>query len=190
MQRMVLGFWEWDTWNLLVRVTAAQRAEAPVSLYSGKGRVVCVVGRIDRPAGIVGDGTSEKHGEDAVVDGVGLGLIEGEEDQSPVVVEVSIVEQGEEPIFDPAGGKVDGGVVAVVDHVGRHEHPLRQSGGVDIDGKVIEVADICSAGGVRGNRIVDYERVVLAYPESVISCRGVEVVDGREATLFQHEQDR
>ena len=141
-------FWFWDTWNLLVRVTAAQRAEAPVSLYCGKGRVVCVVSRVDRPAGIVGDGTSEKHGEDAVVDGVGLGLIEGEEDQSAVVVEVGIVEQGEEPIFDPAGGEVDGGVVAVVDHVGRHEHPLRQGGGVDIDGKVVEVADICSAGGV------------------------------------------
>ena len=31
---------------------------------------------------------------------------------------------------------------------------------------------------------------MLAYPEGVISCRGVEVVDGREAILFQHEQDR
>ena len=149
-QRLGLGM-DWNTWNLLVRVTTAERAEAPVSLYGGKGRVVCVVGRVDCPTRPVGNGTSEKHGEDAVVDGVGFGLIEGQEDQSTVVVEVGIVEQGEEPIFDPAGGEVDGGVVAVVDHVGRHEHPLRQGGGVDIDGKVVEVADIRSAGGVRGD---------------------------------------
>ena len=123
MQRLGLGM-DWNTWDLLIRVTAPQRAEAPVSFYGGKGRVVRVVGRVDRPTGSVGNGTSEQHGEDAVVDGVRLGFVEGEEDQSTVVVEIGIVEQREEPIFDPAGCEVDGGVVAVVDHVGRHEHPL------------------------------------------------------------------
>jgi hypothetical protein len=110
--------------NLLVRVTAAERAEAPVSLYGGERRVVRVVGRVDCPAGTFRDGTSEKHGEDVVVDGVCLGLVEGEEDKCTVVVEVGVVEQWEEPIFDPAARKVDRGVVAVVDHVRRHEHPL------------------------------------------------------------------
>ena len=41
----------------------------PVCLYGGTGRLVRVVGRIDFPAGTIGNGTSEKHDEDAVVDG-------------------------------------------------------------------------------------------------------------------------
>jgi hypothetical protein len=70
---------------------------------------VCVAGRVDCATGTFRDGTSEKHGEDVVVDGVRLGLVEGEENQHTVVVEVGVVEQGEEPEIDPAGSKVDGG---------------------------------------------------------------------------------
>ena len=76
-----------------------------------------------------------------VVDGVHLSFVKGEEDQSTVVVEVGVVEQWGEPEIDPAGRKVKGGIVAIVDHVGCHEHPLRKGRGIDIDGKVVEVAN-------------------------------------------------
>ena len=75
---------------------------------------VRVVGRVDCPAGTIGNGTCEKHGEDAVVEGARLGPVEGEEDQSTAVIEVGIVEQGEEPEIDPAGGKVDCDIVTML----------------------------------------------------------------------------
>jgi hypothetical protein len=169
--------------NLLVRVAAAERPKAPVSLYGGERRVVRVVGRVDCPARTFRDSTSEKNGEDVVVDRVGFGLVEGEEDQGTVVVEVGIVEQRGEPEINPAARKVDGGVVAVVDHVGRHPDPLGKSRGIGIDSKVVEVANVRPAGGVCGDRIVDDARVVFAYVEGIIRRRGVEVVNGREAIL-------
>jgi hypothetical protein len=170
--------------NLLVRVAAAERAEAPVSLYGGERRVVCIVGRVDCPARAFRDGTSEKQGEDMVVDRVGLGLVEGEEDQGTVVVEVGIVEQWGEPEIYPAARKVDGSVVAVVDHVGCHPDPLGKGRSIGIDGKVVEVANIRPAGCVCGDRIVDDARVMFAYVEGIIRRRGVEVVNGREAILI------
>jgi hypothetical protein len=181
-EKLVLG--GWGKRDVLVRVAAAERPKAPVSLYSGEGRVVRVVSRVDCPARTFRDGTSEKHREDVVVDRVGLGLVEGKEDQRTVVVEVGIVEQRGEPEIDPAARKVDGGVVAIVDHVGRHPHPLGQSRGIGIDGKVVEVANSRPASGIRGDRIVDDARVVFALVKGIIRRRSVEVINGREAILI------
>ena len=92
---------EWE----LVRVAVAERAEA----VGAEGRVV---GRIDCPAGTIGNGTSKKHSEDAVVDGARLSVAEGEEDQITVVIEVGIAEQREEPEIDPASNKVSCNLVS------------------------------------------------------------------------------
>ena len=113
-----------------------------------------------------------------------LSFVKGEQDQGTVVVEVGIVEQWEEPVIDPRARKVNGGVVTIVDHIGRHEHPLGQSRGIDIGGKIVEVRMKHKPGGYRGDRIVEYSRIVLPYIVSIWRCRGVEVVNRREAVLF------
>jgi hypothetical protein len=77
-----------------------------------------------------------------VVDGVRLSFVEGEDDQSTVVVEVGVVEQSAEPEIGPIAQEVDGGVMAIVDHIGREERPLGYGRGVDIGGKVVEVTMI------------------------------------------------
>jgi hypothetical protein len=170
--------------DALVRVAAAERPETPVGLYSGEGRVVRVIGRVDRATSTFGNGTPKQYGEDLVVDGVRLGFVEGEDDQGTIIVEVGVVEQCAEPEIGPIGRKVNGGIVCIVDHVGRHKHPLRDSRVIEIDGKVVEVANLPPAGVIRGDRIVDNERVMLPYVEGICRCRGVEVVGGREAILF------
>ena len=116
-----------------------------------------------------------------VINSVRLSFVKGEEDQSTVVVEVGVVEQWGEPEIDPTTREVDGGIVAIVDHIGRYEHPLRKGRSIDIDGKVVEVTNIRPASGVLGDGIVDDKRVVLAHPEGIWRCRGVEVVNGRVA---------
>lgn len=119
-----------------------------------------------------------------VVDGVCLTFVEGEEDQSTVVVEISVVEQWEEPVIEPLARKVNVSIMAIVDHIWRDEHPLREGRGIDIGGEVVEVAMKRKPGGNRGNRIVEDGWVVFAYVEGIRRCRGVEVIDGREAILF------
>ena len=119
-----------------------------------------------------------------VVDGVHLSFVKGEEDQSTVVVEIGVVEQWGKPEIDPIARKVNGGIMAIVNHVGRYGHPLRKGQGIDIYGKVVEVANIRPTCGVCGDRIVDDERVVLAHPKGVWWCRGVEVVSRSVAILF------
>ena len=74
--------------------------------------------------------------------------------------------------------------MAVIEHVGRYENPLRNGRGVDIDGKVVEAANSRPAGVICGDRIVDDERVMLAYVENIWRRRGVEVVNGRVTVLF------
>ena len=170
--------------NSLVRVTAPERPEAPVGLYGGEAGVVSIVGRVDRAASTLRNDTPKQYGEDLVVDGVRLSFVEGEDDQSTVIVEVGVVEQCAEPETSPVGREVNGGIVAVVDHVGCHEHPLRDGRGVEIDGEVVEATNSCPAGVIPGDRIVDDEGIVLAYVESIWRSRGIEVVDGRVTVLF------
>ena len=81
----------------LVRVTRAERAETPVSLYGGERRIVRVVGRVDRVANSFGDGTSMQLSEDFVVGGVYRSFVKGEEDQITVVVEVGVAAISDRP---------------------------------------------------------------------------------------------
>ncbi len=111
-------------------------------------------------------------------------FVKGEEDQSTVVVEVGIAKQWDKPVIDPLARKVDGGIMATVDHIGRHENPLREGRRIDIGGKVVEVAMKRKAGGDRSDRIVEDGRVVLTYVEGMWARIGGEVVSRRESILF------
>lgn len=76
--------------------------------------VVVVVGGADE---LLGDSVTKENAEDAVLDGVGLVLVEGEEDEG-VVHEVGVVQEGGKELLQPDTGNGDGGVVTIRSHVG------------------------------------------------------------------------
>lgn len=89
----------------------------PVGLDGGELGVVVVVVVVGGSHEVLGDGVPEEDAEDAVLDGVGLVLVEGDEDQG-VVEEARVLEEGLEEGSEPDPGHGDGGVVTVGGHVG------------------------------------------------------------------------
>jgi len=155
----------------------------PVRLHGAERGVVRVKRRVCRPAELVRDRAAEENRPDAVVLRLRLVLVEREEDERVLVVEARVLEQRVEPELEPRVHERYVRVVPVVDEVRRHEEPLRDRARVDVRGKVVEVADFGGAQGHGCDRVVDYQRVVLAYVERVGSCTGSQVVDRREAVI-------
>lgn len=121
-----------------------------------------VVVRVINSSYFVGrDGVTKEDTQDLVLDGVGLGLVEGDEDKG-VVHEVGVVQQGLKEVASPVTGDGDGGVVAIAGHVGGDEHPLGKSVVGEVDVELSQVLDLREALLALGNRVEDDGRVVLA----------------------------
>lgn len=76
-------------------------------MHSAHRRVVRVVRVVDGSMKTRWNGTSEKHGEDVVIQVVALVLVEGEQDKCPVVIEAWIEEKRLQPELEPRGSKVN-----------------------------------------------------------------------------------
>lgn len=91
--------------------------DGPVGLDGGDLGVVVVVVVVGGADEVLGDGVADEDGENPVLDGVGLVLIEGDEDKGVVHEALVIQERGEEGL-QPDTGNGDRGVVTVGGHVG------------------------------------------------------------------------
>ena len=160
----------------LVGVLSTEMSKAPVVLDGRHHRVMGVEGRVVGASEVFGDDTTKEQGPDGVLDTVRLVLVKGDLDQSPVVIEVGVVEQRREPPSQPFAAEVDAGVVSVVDQVGGDPDVLRNGRGIYIDRKVVEVSDSESSVRYGSNSVEDDVRVVLSLVVGVRASRGVEVV--------------
>lgn len=61
-----------------------------------------------------------------------LALVEGQDDQGPLVVESTVGHERYQPILEELGREVDIGVVSVVEDIRRYEHPGREGVGGDV----------------------------------------------------------
>ncbi len=111
-------------------------------------------------------------------------LVKREKNESVLIVEVLVLQQWLEPEIEPRRGEVHICVVTVVDHIRCYEDPLWDHTRVHVCCEVIEIADISSARWVGCDRIIDDQRVVLAYVIGVIGCTGGDVVDRLETCLL------
>lgn len=101
-------------------VPASEGGEVPVGGDGGDGREVVVESVIRGSVEGLGDSAAEEEGEDFVGGGVGVYLVEGEDDEG-VVHEVLVCEEGGEEGLGPRGGFDDCCIMAVVGHVGGDE---------------------------------------------------------------------
>lgn len=142
-------------------VPAAEGWKPPVYRDGGDGGVVVVEGRVSGTLKSVRDDATEKDGEDVVMLGVGLVLVEGEDDER-VVHEIAVVQQRLEEVTGPGASKGDIGVMAIVGHIGGDEGPLGKGLGLQIILEGGEVLDEAETGGILGDGVKENERVVLA----------------------------
>lgn len=98
-------------------VPAAEGVQVPVSLDGGEFGVVIVEVGVGCADQMLGDGVTEENREDAVLDGVGFVLVEGDEDES-VLHEVGVIQERGEKVVQPFTCNCDGGVMTVGGHVG------------------------------------------------------------------------
>lgn len=89
----------------------------PVGFDGGDLRVVVVVVIIGGAHEVIRDGVTKKDAEDAVLDSVGLVLVEGDEDEG-IVHEMLVVQQRGQEGLQPLASNSDGGVMAIRGHVG------------------------------------------------------------------------
>jgi hypothetical protein len=89
----------------------------PVSLDGGDLGVVIVIVVVGGALKVLRDSIAEEDTEDAVLDGVGLVLIEGDEHKS-VVHEVLVVQERGKEGLQPLASNRDGGIMAIRGHVG------------------------------------------------------------------------
>jgi hypothetical protein len=101
-------------------IKRSRTQDLPVSFHGGELGVVVVVAIISSADEVLGHGVTQEDAEDAVLDGVGLVLVEGDEDQG-VIQEARVLEKGLEEGAQPDAGDGDGGVVTVGGHVGGWE---------------------------------------------------------------------
>jgi hypothetical protein len=142
-------------------VPATKGRKTPVSLDGSQGGVVGVEGVINSADQVTGDSTTEKDGEDLVLDGVVTGLVKGEQDER-LVPEVSVVLELLNKVTLPNGGERDVGVVSIVGHVRGNESPLGERVVLNVRPQAGEVLDLGSTGSISGNVVKEDKRVVLA----------------------------
>ena len=162
-------------------VPATESGKTPVGGDGGDLTVVVVELVVDGANEAFRDSVTEEHTEDVVGDGVGVVLVEGQQDQGLGSVEVGVGQERLEKAGGPGTGSGDRGVVAVVGHVGSDEHPLGKSVGFQILVERSEVLDGAETLGVVGDGVVQNSRVVLA--DVVIG--GLVVDDGSVAEALE-----
>jgi hypothetical protein len=89
----------------------------PVSLDGGDLGVVVVVVVVGGAFEVLWDSVTEEDAEDAVLDGVGLVLVEGDKNKG-VVHEVLIVQEGGKKGLQPLASNRNRGIMAIRGHVG------------------------------------------------------------------------
>lgn len=164
-------------------VPAAEGWKPPVYRDGGDGGVVVVEGRVSGTLKSVRDDATEKDGEDVVMLGVGLVLVEGEDDER-VVHEIAVVQQRLEEVTGPGASKGDIGVMAIVGHIGGDEGPLGKGLGLQIILEGGEVLDEAETGGILGDGVKENERVVLADISVGVGLL-VGEVEALEASIWQ-----
>ena len=133
-------------------VPAAEGGQTPVGAQGGDDRVVGVEGVVNGTLQVVGDGTAEEDGVDAVLLLVRGDLVEGDEDQG-VLAEVVVLQQGGDKAVEPGAGEGDVGIVGVVGHVGGNEHVLGETMVLQVLVEGSEVLDLTGTNGVVGDRV-------------------------------------
>jgi hypothetical protein len=109
--------------NVGVGVPTSKMGQVPVGLNGGNDRVVrveSVIGGVDQ---VLGESVGDEDGHDTVTDGVGLILIEVD-DQEGVVEEVLVANERENELDQPISTIGDSSVVSIVQHVGGDERVL------------------------------------------------------------------
>jgi hypothetical protein len=142
-------------------VEATEGMEIPVG---GDGRnltVVVVVVVVGGANELLWDSVAQQDAQDAVLDGVGLVLIESDENKS-VLHELLVIKKGFQEGTSPCASDTDIGVMAVAGHVGSDEHPLGKSIILEILVEHSEVLHVRQTVGLLSIAVVDDGRVVLA----------------------------
>lgn len=86
--------------DICADVPAAESVEIPVGLDGGDLGVVVVEVGVSSTHKMLGDSITEENTENAVLDGVGLVLVEGDEDQG-ALHEVLVVQQRGQEVLEP-----------------------------------------------------------------------------------------
>lgn len=142
-------------------IPATQGRKTPVGLNSGQGGVVGVESVISGSNEVIGNSTTEKDGENLVVNGVVTSLIKSEQNEG-LIPEISVVLDLLNETTLPDRGESDVGVMSVIGHVGGDESPLGKSVVVNVAVQAGEVLDLSSTRSILCNRVKENERVVLA----------------------------
>lgn len=166
--------------NVGSNIVTSKSGESPVGTDGGDLGVVVVVVVVSGSVKGLVNGSSKEDGENLVLGGVGVVLVEGDEDEGVLGVrqrqllkkilkvhktylhEVGVVQEGVKKVASPLSGNGDGRVVTVRGHVGGDEHPLGKLLVLDIlpeDGGVLDESETVFVGG---NGVEDDQRVVLA----------------------------
>ena len=90
--------------------------EAPVGLDGGNLRVVVVVVAVGGADKVLGHGVADQDRQHAVLDGIGLVLVESDEHQR-VLHELRVLEQRGDEVRGPGAGGRHRGVVALRENV-------------------------------------------------------------------------
>lgn len=143
-------------------VPAAEGGETPVSAEGGNDRVVGVEGVVLGSLEVLGDGAAKEDGVDAVLLGIGGGLVEGDKDEGVLSEVVILQERGHEAV-EPLAGEGDVGVVGIVGHVGGDEHVLGQTVVLQVLVEGGEVLDLTGTDSVVGDGVEEDQRIVLAH---------------------------
>jgi len=118
---------------------------------------------------IFGNGITEQDGHDTVRLGVGVVLVEGDQNQG-ALHEVGVLQERSQPALEKLASDGDGAVVGIISHVGRNERPLRKGVGCEILLEPCEVLDDTETlRAVVG--LIDDGWVVLA--DVIIRVRGL-----------------
>ena len=91
--------------------------EVPVGLNGGEFGVVIVEVGVGGADEVIGDGVTEENGEDAVLNGVGFVLVEGDEDEG-ILHEIGVIQEGGKEGLEPLSGNGDRGIMSIRGHVG------------------------------------------------------------------------
>lgn len=102
-------------------IEASESVQVPVSLDSADLGIVVVVVGVSGADKLLGDSVTEDQAEDAVALGVGLALVESDEDKSAAPeVGLLVVDQRFEEVTAPLAGSSDRSVVAVAGLYSNH----------------------------------------------------------------------
>ena len=150
--------------NVGTNIPATEGVQAPVGLDGGDLRVVVVEHGVVRTDEVVWDCVTDEDGEDTVTNGVGVVLVKGDQNSSPLH-EVGVVEEWLHEAAEELTSNGDRGIVTIVGHVWGDEHPLWELVVLEVlveHGEVLDLGETLLVGvGVEENRWVVLANVVV-----------------------------